>query len=258
MTMITATYPLPIEAPQSTTTTTDRRAWGFWATLGWFGGAVVTYLAVSVLCGFGYALWWVVTRPSVAIDLESPMIAYLATALSMPAAALLLIYGARRAGPTAFGYIGLTLPARRHMLVGLALTAAFWCASVGFFYLFPAYDQSPQLIQEYRAILGNPAALAMYWITLAVTAPVFEEIIFRGFLMRGWSESRIGAMGAVALSSLAFAVVHVQYNLPTMTMVLGLGLVLGLMRWRSGSTTLTIMLHMTWNLVAGIMIALHA
>jgi membrane protease YdiL (CAAX protease family) len=43
-----------------------------------------------------------------------------------------------------------------------------------------------------------------------------------------------------------------------MTMVLGLGLVLGLMRWRSGSTTLTIMLHMTWNLVAGIMIALHA
>jgi membrane protease YdiL (CAAX protease family) len=258
MTMITTTYPLPLESPQSTTTTTDRRGWGFWATLGWFGGAIATYLAVSVLCGFGYALWWVATQPSVAIDLESPMIAYLATALSMPAAALLLIYAARRAGPTAFGYIGLTLPTLRHLLIGLGLTAAFWGVSEGSFHLFPMYDQSPQLIQEYQSILGNPAALAVYWITLVVTAPVFEEIIFRGFLIRGWSESRIGAMGAIVLSSAVFALAHPQYNVPTMTMVFGLGLLLGLMRWRSGSTTLTIMLHMTWNLVAGIMIALHA
>ena len=254
MTMITTTYPIPLaESP----TSTDRRAWGFWATLGWFGGSVATYVAASALAGFVYAICWVLAQPTVPIDLESPTLMYLATAVSMPAAALLLMLAARRAGPSAFAYLNLTLPSRRHILIGLGLTAAFWCASVGFFYLFPAYDQSPQLVQEYRAILGNPAALALYWITLAITAPIFEEIIFRGFLMRGWSESRIGMMGAIALSSVAFAAVHLQYNLPTMAMVFGLALVLGVMRWRSGSTTLTIMLHMAWNLAAGIAFALQ-
>jgi membrane protease YdiL (CAAX protease family) len=43
-----------------------------------------------------------------------------------------------------------------------------------------------------------------------------------------------------------------------MGFVLGLGLVLGVMRWRSGSTTLTIMLHAAWNLATGITVVLQA
>jgi uncharacterized protein len=107
-------------------------------------------------------------------------------------------------------------------------------------------------------VRGNPLALTMLWITVLVSAPVFEEIIFRGFLMRGWSESRLGAMGAILLSSLAFAVIHTQYNLYNMGFVLGLGLLLGVMRWRSGSTMLTIMLHAAWNLATSITVVLQA
>jgi membrane protease YdiL (CAAX protease family) len=259
MTMMTATYPLPrIDSQHTSETAVQSRPWSFWATLGWFAAAVATYIAVSFLCGFGYALWMTIAHPGVAIDFDSPTLQYLAMALSMPAAALLLMLAARRAGPTAFRYVGLTMPAWRHFLVGLGLLAVVWCLAEVFFRLFPAYDQSPELIRDYRAILGNPAALALYWITLTVTAPVFEEIIFRGFLMRGWSETRLGSVGAILLSSLVFAVVHLQYNVPTMAMVFGLGLVFGLMRWRSGSTTVAIMLHATWNLSCGLWFAWQA
>ena len=259
MTMISATYPLGrIASESSSATTIESRPWGIWATLGWFAGAVATVLAVSVLCGFGYAVWMTVAHPGVAVDFESPILAHLSPALSMPAAALLLLFAARLAGPTAFGYVGLTRPVMRHFLIGLGLLVVVWCLAEVFFLLFPAFDQTPELIQEYRAILGNPSALVLYWITLAVTAPVFEEIIFRGFLMRGMSASRLGVIGALLFSSLLFAAVHLQYNVPNMMMVFGLGLVFGLMRWRSGSTTVSIMLHASWNIACGLWFAWQA
>ena len=259
MSMIATTFPLSqYESRPLATTRADVRAWGFWATSVWFGAAVVTNLAVSILCGLGYAAWSVLTHPSAAIDWDSPTSQYLAMALSMTAGALLLMYAGRRAGPSAFGYLGLTPPSVRHVLAGLGLLVAFGLFSAGFFHLFPAYDPSSDIIREYQAIMGAPAMLALFWITLVVTAPVCEEIIFRGFLMRGWSESRIGAIGAIMLSSLVFTAIHLQYNLPTLVTVFVLSLVLGVMRWRSGSTTLTIMLHMAWNLAVGMTVAWQA
>jgi CAAX protease family protein len=259
MTMITTTYPIPdIEAQHPATTTAGRRAWGFWATLGWFGAAVATHFAVAILFSLGFAIWWIVSQRNLEVGIEPPTFQYFTVLFATLVPALVLTLAARRAGPSAQGYLGLTMPAKRHILIGLGLTAVFWCMSETFFHLFPAFDQTPELIREYRGLIGNPSALTMYWLTTVVTAPLFEEIIFRGFLMRGWSESRIGAMGAVMLSSLVFAAIHVQYNLVNMAVVLGLGLLLGVMRWRSGSTMLTMVLHAAWNLACVVTFALQA
>jgi uncharacterized protein len=257
MTMITTTYPITDIEPQLPAAA-DRRPRGFSATLGWFGAAVVAHFAAAILCGLGFVIWWVVVHKNLDIDFESPTFLYITVVFAMMASALVLTLAARRAGPSAQDYLGLRMPAKRHILIGLGLTAAFWSLGGIFFYLFPAFDQSAELIREYRGLIGNPSALTMYWIMTVVSAPLFEEIIFRGFLMRGWSESRLGSMGAIMLSSLIFAAIHVQYTPVNMAFVFGLGLLLGVMRWRSGSTTLTIMLHAAWNLAAGIAIALQA
>ena len=259
MSMMTTTHPLArleSERPAASPATAVR-PWGFWATLGWFGVAVATFIAANFLCGFGYVIWFVLTHPGAAINVESQVLHHLAIAVAMPAAALVLMLAARRGGSVS-NYLGLVLPHGRDVLIGLAALAALWGISFVLFMLFPAYDQSGELIREYRATLGNPTALMLNWLTLVVTAPVAEEIIFRGFLMRGWSASRLGPVGAVVLSSAAFAVVHVQYNVPTMFMVFSLGLLFGVMRWRTGSTTLTILLHAAWNLSAGLYYAWHA
>jgi len=248
MSMITATYPLgKLESGQPTAAIVpETRTWGFWATLGWFCAAVATYAAITFLFGAGYVIYSVLTHPEAAITFDSPTLDYLSSASAMPSAALLLMLAARYRGP-AFDYIGFARPSARHIVIGLASLAALWAFWFGVFKLFPDYDQSRELIEEYRSILGNPAALAAYWLLGVVTAPVAEEIIFRGFIMRGWSASRLGVIGTIVLSSAAFAVAHVQYNPLVMFMVFTLGLHFAIARWRSGSTTLPIMMHMTWN-----------
>lgn len=251
MTMITTTYPLGDTESRIPSAAAPVRAWGFWATLGWFGLAAVTCTAAMFLCGVGYAVWWALNYPNIPIPLDSPTVGYLASVVSMPAAALVLMLAARRGGSMS-SYLGLVWPHWRHMLVGLGLLIATCAFGHGLYYLFPSFDQTGEMIIEYRAIMGSPTALVLYWMTLVVTAPVAEEIIFRGFLMRGWSESRLGIAGTILLTSAVFAAIHLQYNVVTLLMVFALGVVLGVMRWRSGSTLLPIMMHAAWNLSAGV------
>ncbi|MDE2378291.1 CPBP family intramembrane glutamic endopeptidase [Bradyrhizobium sp.] len=80
-------------------------------------------------------------------------------------------------------------------------------------------------------------------LAFCVAAPVSEEIFARGFLYRGWSQTRLGAPGAIVLSSLAWTSLHLQYDWYFFGEVFCIGLWLGYMRYRSGSTWLTIVIH---------------
>ena len=61
----------------------------------------------------------------------------------------------------------------------------------------------------------------------AVVAPLTEELLARGFLYRGWSESFLRVPGAIVLSSLVWTAMHVQYDLFFLGEVFSIGLVLG-------------------------------
>jgi uncharacterized protein len=72
----------------------------------------------------------------------------------------------------------------------------------------------------------------------------------RGFLYRGWSESFLGPVGAILLSSMVWTVLHLQYDWFFFGEVFSIGLLLGYMRYRSNSLWLTIFLHGLNNLAA--------
>jgi membrane protease YdiL (CAAX protease family) len=80
--------------------------------------------------------------------------------------------------------------------------------------------------------------------------------VFRGFLFRGWAASPLGAPGTIILTSLVFAVAHTQYDWFGAFQTFCMGALFGALRWRSGSTTLTIMLHVAINFVATLWTAL--
>jgi membrane protease YdiL (CAAX protease family) len=87
------------------------------------------------------------------------------------------------------------------------------------------------------------------WIDVVVAAPLGEEIVFRGFLYRGWARSPRAVVPAVAVIS---ALLHVHYDWFSILEIFLVGLVLGWARWRSGSTILTFALHAfnnTWATV---------
>jgi membrane protease YdiL (CAAX protease family) len=84
---------------------------------------------------------------------------------------------------------------------------------------------------------------------VVVVAPIGEEIIFRGFLFRGLAKPgwEVHAVGGIAL---AWALLHIQYDWFGMAQIFLAGLMLGWFRWASGSTILTIGMHMLINLLS--------
>ena len=95
-------------------------------------------------------------------------------------------------------------------------------------------------------------ALWLLVIAFCVAAPMWEEIFARGFLYRGWSESKLGVAGAIFLSSLAWTSLHLQYDWFFFCEVFTIGVLLGYLRYRTNSTGLTIALHGINNLAATI------
>jgi len=85
-------------------------------------------------------------------------------------------------------------------------------------------------------------------ISVCIVAPLTEELVVRGFLFRGLSQSFLGPLGAVVVTSAAWALVHVQYDLFGMSEILAIGLLYGYLRYRAGSTWLTVVIHAATNL----------
>jgi len=68
--------------------------------------------------------------------------------------------------------------------------------------------------------------------------------------LRGWSESSLRPVGAIILSSLAWTVLHLQYDWFFFGEVFSIGLLFGYLRYRTNSTWLTVVLHGLNNLAA--------
>lgn len=104
------------------------------------------------------------------------------------------------------------------------------------------------MVDMYRTCQVKP----LFWVALVVAAPIAEESLFRGFMFRGMATSRLGPAGAIVLTSLLWAMLHLQYDWYGIVSVFVLGLVLGLARHRTGSLYAPIAMHGVSNLVATI------
>lgn len=90
----------------------------------------------------------------------------------------------------------------------------------------------------------------LLFLVAVVVAPLFEELLFRGFLFTGLERSRLGAWGTILLTTAVWTGIHGQYGPSELTLVFALGLALGLARSRSASVVPPIAMHVTVNLVA--------
>ncbi|XWK85655.1 MAG: CPBP family glutamic-type intramembrane protease [Phormidium sp.] len=87
-------------------------------------------------------------------------------------------------------------------------------------------------------------ALGIFFVTAAIAAPIFEELLFRGFLLPSLTRY-LPVWGAIVTSSLIFAIAHLSLSevLPLTT----LGMVLGVVYTRSRNLLAPIFLHSLWN-----------
>ncbi len=90
----------------------------------------------------------------------------------------------------------------------------------------------------------DPVALAVFFLTAAVAAPLFEETLFRGFLLP--SLTKYMTVGwAIALSGLIFAAAHLSLS-EVLPLTL-LGCILGFVYTRSRNLLSPMLLHSIWN-----------
>lgn len=87
-------------------------------------------------------------------------------------------------------------------------------------------------------------ALFIFFLTAGVAAPLFEETLFRGFLLPSLTRY-FSIWGAIALSALVFAVAHL--NLSEVLPLTTLGMVLGFVYVRSRNLLASMLLHGLWN-----------
>jgi membrane protease YdiL (CAAX protease family) len=81
-------------------------------------------------------------------------------------------------------------------------------------------------------------------VTVAVLAPVFEELLFRGVILPALRE-RLGPWLAILLSGVLFAAIHL--DLRALVPLATLGCLLGYVAHRGGSLVPAILVHALWN-----------
>ena len=107
------------------------------------------------------------------------------------------------------------------------------------------------IVPEFMPALYSSAKYPIvFWLALVVAAPLFEECLFRGFLLRGYSSSFLRPTGSIIITSVLWAAIHLQYGLYEIVTIFILGCILGAARLKTGSVLLTIGMHAFSNLVA--------
>jgi len=225
-------------------TTPPRTPWGLWATLGW----VILAFLLSAIAGFVVVLIW---RPEAIMSggsdmlKDGPLISITTVASAVVQIGMLAL-AAKLARWPASEYLGLVRPAIRPALIAILILIVFLFGYDALTYLLGRDIVTPFQVDTYRTARDG-GTLPLLWLTFVVVAPVAEEIMFRGFLFRGWVRSESSAIPAILVISLLFAAIHVQYDWFGMLQVFFIGLLLAIARWRSGSTLLTILMHVLIN-----------
>ncbi|XP_030530237.1 uncharacterized protein LOC115740783 [Rhodamnia argentea] len=112
--------------------------------------------------------------------------------------------------------------------------------------LLPILPSTPVTLSsvEQSILARDPIAMALYALVVTVCAPVWEEIVFRGFLLPSLTKY-MPVWCAILVSSVAFALAH--FNGQRMLPLIFLGVVMGLLFTRSRNLLPSMLLHSLWN-----------
>jgi len=221
----------------------DVKPWGIFATFALgaitlIGGQLSGLTAVSRLYGFDLNQVATISRDGGAFILF--------ICVSAPVQVTLLLAAAGYKG-NAVAYLGYKLPRRSEVLFGIAALATLIVVGDVVSLLAGRNIVDPFQSDIYQAAQrANLFPLLLFAITILI--PVAEETLFRGFLFRGWLRSPRSAWPVIVLTAGLFAVIHVQYDWFLIVQVFAFGILFGWMRWVTGSTILTMLLHGLINL----------
>jgi uncharacterized protein len=117
-------------------------------------------------------------------------------------------------------------------------------------------SQAQDLIKQgMQDLVQQPALYWLAFLSVAVGAPIGEELIFRGYMFSWLSKTRVGLIGAALLTSAAWAMIHKGTGPWYLVGILFvMGLVLSSLLIRFGSLWITMVCHGVWNAITALTI----
>lgn len=225
--------------------------WKFWATGAWTAAVLAAWVAVQFLVFIGALFYLGIVDDASASDVEKlgshAVIVSLVAIVSIPVQIGVVALAIRLARCRFADYLALVRPNRTYIWIGIALLVVLLPLADLATWMTGRAIVPPFVIDAYKSARDS-GTLWLFVIALVVAAPLTEEIAFRGFMYRGLAASRVGVAGAIVIPSAIWAGMHVQYESFFIVQIFLLGLVFGVLRWKSGSTWLTIGLHAIVNL----------
>lgn len=258
---------LPV-IPEAEPVAAEKRIWGPWATLGLGMVILFVFFAVTVFILLVMAAALALPQLATIADqgagtgvgefVYNIIKSILTTKLGLVTAvaliggqivgvALILAFIRVRRGKSIADYLGLKRIGWRTVLIILAGTAAYLGLAAGIAYLTNVQgDDSDLLVQLYNTSVWP----VLLWLMVVVFGPIFEEQLVRGFLFEGFRRSRLGLWGAILLTSLIWTGLHVGYNVFALGEIFVFGIVLGFVKYRTGSLWSTTLMHACFNAVS--------
>jgi len=221
----------------------DVKPWGIFATLALgalalLAGQLSGIAALSALYGFDLGEVATVSQDGGAIVLF--------IFVSAPVQVAVLVLAAAYKG-NVLTYLGYMLPRRSEVVFGIAVLATLIVVGDTVSWLAGRNIVDRFQTDIYQAA-KSASMLPLLLVAVTVFIPVTEESLFRGFLFRGWLRSPHQAWPVIVSTAGLFAVIHVQYDWFLIAQVFAFGVLFGWIRWATGSTILTMLLHALVNL----------
>ena len=151
-----------------------------------------------------------------------------------------------------FGFV-VRLRDAKALVVGATFEIVLTLALLPILQLDPKAQHQQLLtdLEEHRDV----GTVALFCIGAVVLAPIVEELLFRGVLLRALLR-KVQPVTAVLVSAVIFALVHLvgdANTLPFLPALTGLGVVLAVVTLRSGDLSTAIFIHAGFNLTTTIL-----
>jgi len=234
--------------------------WGLWATLGVSAIIFAIFSIIQILVATVFVSLAKANHPELDLEVYAKSlssngfcIAIMAIVSGVICTPLTLLLTKLRKNISVKNYIGFREPLKREWIQWILILAAFLFLSDGMSLLLHQPIIPPFMVDAYNTASYLPALL----FAIVVVAPIFEEIFFRGFLFQGIRYSRLGPIGAIGITSLFWAVIHLQYDIYGIATVFAIGLLFGIARLKTDSIHLLMVMHSLVGLAATMETALY-
>jgi membrane protease YdiL (CAAX protease family) len=236
------------------------KPWGFWATIGFSVIIFVFFSALQFMVLMAFLAFEKAQNPQIDPDAFVQSLSSNGFCLALSAILsglvctplILLIAKLRKVYPLK-EYLALKDVSKREWLKWLLYLAIFLVASDILTLILNRPIVPPFMADAYRTATFVP----VLYVAIVIVAPIFEEMFFRGFLFEGVRHSRLGPGGAIGMTSLVWAIIHLQYDTYGVATVFALGLLFGFARLKSESVYVPIVMHALASLVAMIETAIY-